>query len=72
MRTLWVLKLWMMMESIDSLGLFTTGMYLKTREQLIRRQQEEDVRAFHSGREWDGILAVACKWAPGDSARKRR
>src|SRR6185437_11913333 len=32
-------ELWATTELIDSLGLYTTEMYLKTREEIIRRQQ---------------------------------
>src|SRR5579864_3955153 len=32
---------WTTTELIDSLGLYTAEMYLKTREEIIRRQQEE-------------------------------
>ena len=52
-------ELWAMTELIDSLGLYTTEMYLKTREQLIRRQQEEMLElSTPVVKLWDGILAL--------------
>jgi rsbT co-antagonist protein RsbR len=52
-------ELWTTTELIDSLGLFTTEMYLKTREQLIRRQQEEMLElSTPVVKLWDGILAL--------------
>jgi rsbT co-antagonist protein RsbR len=52
-------QLWMTSELIDSLGLYTTEMYLKTREELIRRQQEEMLElSTPVVKLWDGILAL--------------
>jgi rsbT co-antagonist protein RsbR len=52
-------ELWTTTELIDSLGLYTTEMYLKTREQLIRRQQEEMLElSTPVVKLWDGILAL--------------
>jgi len=50
---------WMTTELIDSLGLYTTEMFLKTREELIRRQQEEMLElSTPVVKLWDGILAL--------------
>ena len=44
---------------IDSLGLYTAEMYLKTREEIIRRQQEEMLElSTPVVKFWDGILAL--------------
>jgi rsbT co-antagonist protein RsbR len=52
-------ELWATTELIDSLGLFTTEMYLKTREEIIRRQQEEMLElSTPVVKLWDGILAL--------------
>lgn len=52
-------ELWSTTELIDSLGLFTTEMYLKTREEVIRRQQEEMLElSTPVVKLWDGILAL--------------
>lgn len=52
-------ELWTTTELIDSLGLYTTEMFLKTREQLIRRQQEEMLElSTPVVKLWDGILAL--------------
>ncbi len=52
-------ELWTTTELIDSLGLFTTEMYLKTREEIIRRQQEEMLElSTPVVKLWDGILAL--------------
>ena len=51
--------LWATTELIDSLGLYTTEMYLKTREEIIRRQQEEMLElSTPVVKLWDGILAL--------------
>jgi rsbT co-antagonist protein RsbR len=51
--------LWATTELIDSLGLFTAEMYLKTREEIIRRQQEEMLElSTPVVKLWDGILAL--------------
>jgi rsbT co-antagonist protein RsbR len=51
--------LWLTTELIDSLGLYTAEMYLKTREELIRRQQEEMLElSTPVVKLWDGILAL--------------
>ncbi|HXF11880.1 MAG TPA: RsbRD N-terminal domain-containing protein, partial [Terriglobales bacterium] len=52
-------ELWATTELIDSLGLYTTEMYLKTREEVIRRQQEEMLElSTPVVKLWDGILAL--------------
>ena len=52
-------ELWATTELIDSLGLYTTEMYLKTREEIIRRQQEEMLElSTPVVKLWDGILAL--------------
>ena len=51
--------LWTTTELIDSLALYTTEMFLKTREELIRRQQEEMLElSTPVVKLWDGILAL--------------
>ena len=52
-------ELWATTELIDSLGLYTTEMFLKTREEIIRRQQEEMLElSTPVVKLWDGILAL--------------
>ena len=52
-------ELWSTTELIDSLGLYTSEMYLKSREELIRRQQEEMLElSTPVVKLWDGILAL--------------
>jgi rsbT co-antagonist protein RsbR len=52
-------ELWITSELIDSLGLYTTEIYSKTREELIRRQQEEMLElSTPVVKLWDGILAL--------------
>jgi rsbT co-antagonist protein RsbR len=52
-------ELWSTTELIDSLGLYTAEMYLKTREEVIRRQQEEMLElSTPVVKLWDGILAL--------------
>jgi rsbT co-antagonist protein RsbR len=52
-------ELWSTTELLDSLGLYTTEMFLKTREELIRRQQEEMLElSTPVVKLWDGILAL--------------
>jgi rsbT co-antagonist protein RsbR len=52
-------ELWFTTELIDSMGLFTTEMYLKTREAIIRRQQEEMLElSTPVVKLWEGILAL--------------
>jgi rsbT co-antagonist protein RsbR len=52
-------ELWTISELIDSLGLYTTDIYSKTREELIRRQQQEMMElSTPVVKLWDGILAL--------------
>ena len=52
-------ELWSTTELIDSLGLYTAEMFLKTREEIIRRQQEEMLElSTPVVKLWDGILAL--------------
>jgi rsbT co-antagonist protein RsbR len=52
-------EMWTTTELIDSLGLFTTEAYLKTREETIRRQQEEMLElSTPVVKLWEGILAL--------------
>ena len=52
-------ELWFTTELIDSLGLYTTDIFLKTREETIRRQQEEMLElSTPVVKLWEGILAL--------------
>ena len=52
-------ELWATTELIDSFALFTAEIFLKTREELIRRQQEEMLElSTPVVKLWDGILAL--------------
>ncbi len=52
-------ELWEASELIDRLSLFTVNAYLKGREQVIRRQQEELLElSTPVVKVWDGILAL--------------
>ncbi len=52
-------ELWATSELIDSLALYTTEIYLKTREEIIRRQQEEMLElSTPVVKLWEGILAL--------------
>lgn len=52
-------EFWTTTELIDSLGLYTTEIHSKTREELIRRQQEEMLElSTPVVKLWDGILAL--------------
>lgn len=52
-------EFWSTTELIDSLGLLTAEIYLNTREDLIRRQQEEMLElSTPVVKLWDGILAL--------------
>src|SRR5258708_3533512 len=51
-------ELWSTTELIDSLGLYTAEIYLKSREEIIRRQQEEMLElSTPVVKLWDGMLA---------------
>jgi rsbT co-antagonist protein RsbR len=50
---------WAATELLDAMGLYTTEMYQKSREQLIKRQQEELLElSTPVVKLWDGILAL--------------
>lgn len=52
-------NIWMATILLDKLGLFTTEVYQKTREEVIRRQQEELMElSTPVVKLWDGILAL--------------
>jgi rsbT co-antagonist protein RsbR len=52
-------EMWLTTEIIDGLGLYTTEAYLRTREDTIRRQQEEMLElSTPVVKLWDGILAL--------------
>jgi rsbT co-antagonist protein RsbR len=52
-------EMWNVTELLDSLGLLTTELYLKQREEVIRRQQEEMLElSTPVVKLWDGILAL--------------
>lgn len=52
-------ELWTTTELVDSLGLYTTEIYAKTREVILRRQQEEMLElSTPVVKLWDGILAL--------------
>lgn len=50
---------WIASSLIDNLGLFTTEVYIRTKEEMIRRQQEEMLElSTPVVKLWDGILAL--------------
>jgi rsbT co-antagonist protein RsbR len=52
-------EMWRATELVDGLGLFTTEAYLKTREETIKRQQEEMLElSTPVVKLWEGILAL--------------
>jgi rsbT co-antagonist protein RsbR len=52
-------QMWSATELLDSLGLYTTEAYLKSREEVIRRQQEDMLElSTPVVKLWDGILAL--------------
>lgn len=52
-------EMWLTTEIIDGLGLYTAEAYIKTREETIRRQQEEMLElSTPVVKLWDGILAL--------------
>lgn len=54
-----VAELWKLNILLDKLGLFTTEIYQKTREEVIRRQQDELLElSTPVVKLWDGILAL--------------
>ena len=57
--TAMAVEMWNATELLDSLGLYTTEVYLKSREELIRRQQEEMLElSTPVVKLWEGILAL--------------
>ena len=53
------MEMWSATELLDNLGLYTTEEYLKSREEVIRRQQEEMLElSTPVVKLWDGILAL--------------
>jgi rsbT co-antagonist protein RsbR len=51
--------MWTTTELVDALGLYTTEAYLKTREETIRRQQEEMLElSTPVVKLWEGVLAL--------------
>jgi rsbT co-antagonist protein RsbR len=52
-------EMWNSTELLDSLGLYTTEIYLKSREQVIRRQQEDMLElSTPVVKLWEGVLAL--------------
>jgi rsbT co-antagonist protein RsbR len=52
-------EMWNATELLDALGLYTTDAYLKSREEVIRRQQEEMLElSTPVVKLWEGILAL--------------
>ncbi|HUB02787.1 MAG TPA: STAS domain-containing protein [Terriglobales bacterium] len=52
-------EMWLATEIIDGLGLYTTEAYIKTREDTIRRQQEEMLElSTPVVKLWEGVLAL--------------
>jgi len=52
-------QMWATTELLDSLGLYTTETYLKSREEVIRRQQEDMLElSTPVVKLWEGILAL--------------
>jgi rsbT co-antagonist protein RsbR len=52
-------EIWSATELLDGLGLYTTEVYLKSREETIRRQQEEMLElSTPVVKLWDGVLAL--------------
>lgn len=52
-------EIWSLTELLDALGLFTTEVFLKSREDIVRRQQEELLElSTPVVKLWEGILAL--------------
>lgn len=52
-------QLWVATEILDAMGLYTTEVYQKSREEVIRRQQEELLElSTPVVKLWDGVLAL--------------
>ena len=52
-------EIWSLTELLDAMGLYTTEVFQKSREEMIRRQQEEMLElSTPVVKLWDGILAL--------------
>jgi rsbT co-antagonist protein RsbR len=52
-------QMWLITELLDAMGLYTTEIYQKSREEVIRRQQEELLElSTPVVKLWDGVLAL--------------
>lgn len=52
-------QMWIITELLDSMGLYTTEVFQKSREEMIRRQQEELLElSTPVVKLWDGVLAL--------------
>ena len=52
-------QMWVITELLDSMGLYTTEVFQKSREEMIRRQQEELLElSTPVVKLWDGVLAL--------------
>src|SRR5262249_42945769 len=52
-------SMWLTTELLDAMGLYTTEIYQKSREEVIRRQQEELLElSTPVVKLWDGVLAL--------------
>lgn len=52
-------EMWSLNELLDAMGLYTTEVFLKSREEVVRRQQEELLElSTPVVKLWDGILAL--------------
>ena len=52
-------EMWSLNELLDAMGLYTTEVFLKSREEIVRRQQEELLElSTPVVKLWDGILAL--------------
>jgi rsbT co-antagonist protein RsbR len=52
-------EIWSLNELLDAMGLYTTEIFLKSREEIVRRQQEELLElSTPVVKLWDGILAL--------------
>ena len=52
-------EIWSLTELLDTMGLYTTEVFLKSREEIVRRQQEELLElSTPVVKLWDGILAL--------------
>ncbi len=52
-------EIWSLTELLDAMGLYTTEVFLKSREEIVRRQQEELLElSTPVVKLWDGVLAL--------------